>query len=672
MNWKKGVSIMAAIGLCASLCMASAPAVSAADKSSPLYGKTALFCGDSIGWGQWDNETRDAFAGRIADQYGMRVNNASVGGSSLSTVRDARIVDQVKNSRQFGPYEYVILQGGVNDAWGNVETGEYAPWGEMSDSFDYKDFDVDTYAGALEELFYFTFRYNPDAKVGYIYTFATPTSGLGHTGDMEPYYAVADKICAKWGVQVLDLYHDRYVSNDMLEVKTAPNAYLMDALHPTAAGYDRLAPYIGEWMERMTDTETYKANPYENKRVLFLGDSISAGYGDQSKREIKAWAGRMQEELHIQADNRSISGLSLSTIRSARVIDPMKAAPTNAYDYVIMHGGINDAWGNNFKETPPAPTGKITDSYSPVDFDISTFAGALEELFFNAYLRFPSARLGYIINFNLNSEQDMGLYDDVAREICKKWKVACLDMHNDKYVTETLLDNNSAVYLPDGAHPSAKGYDRLTPYIIDWFKTIPYANISDFEDKMPPTDKIPDEEDTRVVMEYIRDIGEVTAKNYKEKRELIEEAEFQLSDYLVVYGDGCVIYIENYKDLKAARAAYDQFVAASKTTKPAKTTKPSKQTTAATTTADTGITDVTESTTDATDGSTTVTESTTATSATAESDATQSTTGATLPTDTDPANNTGWGWLVGIGSALLAAAAGVGGWFLWKRKKAQA
>lgn len=669
MLWKKVVTLMVTLGLCSSLCMGSMPTVSAADEKSPLYGKTALFCGDSIGWGQWDNETRAAYAGRIADQYGMKVKNASVGGSSLTPVRSARIVDQVKINKRNAPYDYVILQGGVNDAWGDVATGKYAPWGEMTDSFDCKDFDVDTYAGALEELFYYTFLYNPDAKVGYIYTFATPTSGLGHTGDMEPYYAVADKICAKWGVQVLDLYHDRYVSNSMLEVKSAPNKYLQDALHPTALGYDRLAPYIGDWMERMPDAKTYKENPYENKRVLFLGDSISAGYGDDQRRQTKAWAGRMQDELNIQADNRAISGLSISTIRSARVVDQLKTAPTNAYDYVIMHGGINDAWGSNIRQTPPAPTGEITNSYSPVDFDVSTFAGALEELFFNAYLRFPSARLGYIINFDLHIDEDMGLYDDVAREICKKWKVACLDMHNDKYVTETLLENYSTQYLPDKAHPNSKGYDRLTPYIIEWFKTIPYSDIREFEGKMPATDKIPDEKDTASVEYCINLIGEVTAKNYKSKLEMIEEAEFQLDYYLMIYGEGCIIYIKNYETLREARLAYDKIADAAKattTTKNKTTSKSSTKINTTTSVATTVTTTVTDDDTACTSNSASKNVSGTTT---VSENSDQTTTSATQPVNAGRDGNTAWGWIIGIVTVLVAGIAGVGGWLFWNRKK---
>lgn len=655
----KGVLGVLALGICASLLAGAAPAVSAADTSSPLYGKTALFCGDSIGWGQWDDGKRLAFAGRIAEQYGMKVKNESVGGSSFTPVRSERIIDQIKPKRSKTAYDYVILQGGVNDAWGNVTTGETAPVGKVTDSFDVKQFNTKTYAGALEEFFYYTFQYYPNARVGYIYTFATPTSGLGRTGDMSEYYAAADAVCAKWGVQVLDLYHDRYVSNTMLEVKTAPNAYLKDALHPTAAGYDRLAPYIGAWMERMPDTKTYKENPYANKRVLFLGDSICAGYGDDQKREVLGWAGRMQDLIGICADNRAISGLSLSTIRSARVIDPMKTAPENAYDYVIMHGGINDAWGNNFKETPPAPAGKMTNSYSPVDFDISTVAGALEELFFNAYLRFPSARLGFIINFDLRSDKDMGLYDDVVRQICRKWNVACLDLQNDSYVTKTLLNNYSEVYLPDGAHPSAKGYDQLTPYIIKWFKTIPYADISAFESKMPVTDKVPKAEDTEAVEYCISKIGKVTAQNYREKRELIEEAEDQLDYYLVIYGKPCVIYIKNYAELRAARNAYEQFAKAGTTAGGKKnTTAGTKATTAAGT------------------AGATVPQPTAAEDSAASSPA--PTESGALPADTTtaaessaaakPADRTPWGW-IGGGIAAVLAAAGAAVTVILRRRK---
>lgn len=112
----KGVLGVLALGICASLLAGAAPAVSAADTSSPLYGKTALFCGDSIGWGQWDDGKRLAFAGRIAEQYGMKVKNESVGGSSFTPVRSERIIDQIKPKRSKTAYDYVILQGGVNDA----------------------------------------------------------------------------------------------------------------------------------------------------------------------------------------------------------------------------------------------------------------------------------------------------------------------------------------------------------------------------------------------------------------------------------------------------------------------------------------------------------------------------------------------------------------------------
>ncbi|MBR4868394.1 MAG: SGNH/GDSL hydrolase family protein, partial [Clostridia bacterium] len=123
-------------------------------------------------------------------------------------------------------------------------------------SFDRKDYDLTTYAGALEELFHFTYSKFPQAKVGYIINFATPlATGIGHVTNMEEYYAEGIKICQKWGVHYLDLYHDKTVNQTVMEVDKQPFCYMADAVHPNAAGYERLSPLIGDWMETLTDNQ---------------------------------------------------------------------------------------------------------------------------------------------------------------------------------------------------------------------------------------------------------------------------------------------------------------------------------------------------------------------------------------------------------------------------------
>ena len=513
------------------------------DETNPLYGKTALFVGDSICYGSWDNEPRQAYAGRIAAKYGMTVENPAQGGESFSTVRPSRIVNQLHQNRT-GVYDYVIIEGGVNDAWGSVATDPPtpAPVGRMSAGFDPADFDVNTFAGGLEEAFYYARTYFPDARVGYITSFYAPLAvGVGRCSDMSEYFDQALRICEKWGIPVLDLYNDPYVSNRLL--KTNTYTYLRDSLHPNAAGYDQLAPYIGKWMETLEPNEVYEASPWYNKKALFVGDSISYGHHDTPAGY--GWPGRLQDLLHIQSDNQSTSGWSISTIRGAQIVSQIRENQGNAYDYVIIQGGVNDAWDD-------APVGTISDGYKPRNNN--TFAGALEYTFYMARKCYPAAKMGYILTFSMPLlEKDMTPYREVALQICRKWQVSCLDMIGDN-VSETLLDHTSAVYMADGGHPNRAGYDKLAPYIANWFTAIPYT---DTEILSHPGVY----QEILQVENAIDHIGLVTVENAQQKADVISAARQALTALTEKHGAGVLPMVKNVAALQAAEAAYEEALA---------------------------------------------------------------------------------------------------------------
>jgi lysophospholipase L1-like esterase len=45
------------------------------------------------------------------------------------------------------------------------------------------------------------------------------------------------------------MYHDDYLNYELLEIDT--NKCLTDPVHPNSLGYDRISPYIGDWLESL-------------------------------------------------------------------------------------------------------------------------------------------------------------------------------------------------------------------------------------------------------------------------------------------------------------------------------------------------------------------------------------------------------------------------------------
>lgn len=216
-------------------------------------GKRALFLGDSICAANCESgKSYRGWAGRIASSTGMNCVNKGNSGASISTARGVNRVIKFYEKTKGYAYDFIIMHGGVNDAW------ESAPVGKMSDSFDPKSFNTATFAGGLEELFYNVTKDYPDAKLGYIFNFATPSFNTGRIANMTEYYNVAKKICEKWGIPYLNMYEDKEFSA-LLNVTS--NANLSDYLHPNTAGYDIIYKYIMYWMETLPTHSDVKADP---------------------------------------------------------------------------------------------------------------------------------------------------------------------------------------------------------------------------------------------------------------------------------------------------------------------------------------------------------------------------------------------------------------------------
>ena len=167
-----------------------------------LQDKSGLFVGDSICYGTQDTAVNGGrgWARRIAEESGLKAVNAGVSGASVSDVREGKggtILTQIQGKKGTD-FDYVVLHGGVNDAWDSVEVGS------MSEEFDPTFFDTTTFAGGLETLFYNAILlYGEQAAIGYLINFKAPMCTKGRISDMSDYIKVAKEICNKWSISFI-------------------------------------------------------------------------------------------------------------------------------------------------------------------------------------------------------------------------------------------------------------------------------------------------------------------------------------------------------------------------------------------------------------------------------------------------------------------------------------
>ena len=220
---------------------------------SKLEGKKILFAGDSITEADSIFDNFKGWSGRVGLGNYMDWYNSGVGGATIAKSK-RHITDQIMDSKD-EYYDYVILQGGIND------TAKGTALGTMSDSFDVEDFDNSTYAGGLEELFYYTKLYNKDSKIGFIITYQTPNSDWGdEVVDRSSWAELTREICNKWDIPYLDLYDGVVYENgevktysEILKVETGElfHNQARTQVHLSGAGYDVISKYISIWIKTL-------------------------------------------------------------------------------------------------------------------------------------------------------------------------------------------------------------------------------------------------------------------------------------------------------------------------------------------------------------------------------------------------------------------------------------
>lgn len=222
------------------------------EEENPLVNKSVLFVGDSItaaansidGYGGW--------AARVGYSNQMEWKNVGVGGATIAKTKK-HIFKQIEDNKD-KDYDYIILQGGINDVNHGIALGE------MTEEFNVDDFDNDTFAGGLEELFYYTKKYNPNSKIGFIITYKTPNNNSDKIDKRDEQVDLIKKICDKWEIPYLDLYDGKVYENgeelsfdEILKVNTGECFYEGNKkdVHLGKKGYDVVSRYITFWMRTL-------------------------------------------------------------------------------------------------------------------------------------------------------------------------------------------------------------------------------------------------------------------------------------------------------------------------------------------------------------------------------------------------------------------------------------
>lgn len=198
------------------------------DSANNLEGKKGLFFGDSItaNNGSW------ADFSTIALNNDMNTTNFGVGGSTMAVKSDSNsencIFNRIKAVKKSGKYDeqdYIIIEGGVNDAFQNLSVGT------MSEDFT-GECDTTTFAGAFESTIRYVLTNWTNAKVGFVCCYKI----LG-LAKLETYLDMAKNICKKYSIPYKDLFNE---SGYCVDLETVKEKYTTDGTHINKDGYNDL------------------------------------------------------------------------------------------------------------------------------------------------------------------------------------------------------------------------------------------------------------------------------------------------------------------------------------------------------------------------------------------------------------------------------------------------
>lgn len=222
----------------------------------------------------------------------------------------------------------------------------------------------------------------------------------------------------------------------------------------------------------------------KRKKVIFLGDSITMGYGleDKTKRYSSVFCELTGcEEINYGITGTLIARAGVSVPDNLAFIDRYAGMPDLVQgDLVVVFGGANDYWWSDM------PVGDENST------DAAYFHCALRELCRGLKGKYPNTSVLFIIPYQHRgygnfyggrdamdaSRHDTGarnylgntlkVYCDLIREICTRYEIPTLDLFYGSGMDLPGSDEDAEKYTLDGCHPSSEGHKLLAERLYEF------------------------------------------------------------------------------------------------------------------------------------------------------------------------------------------------------------
>ena len=195
----------------------------------------------------------------------------------------------------------------------------------------------------------------------------------------------------------------------------------------------------------------------QNKKILFLGDSITEGFGPQDIENVY-WK-RLERDCGCISVGYGISGTRIARQqipshdpREDQYFRSRVEAMEEGADVVVVFGGTND-YGHG-----DAPLGEMGDR------TVWTYYGALHVLFTSLLEKYPRAAIVVLTPMHREDEEVrqpfLKSFVDATRQVAEYYSLPVLDLWANSGI-QPRVPVMKTTYMPDGLHPSDAGHAHL-------------------------------------------------------------------------------------------------------------------------------------------------------------------------------------------------------------------